>query len=94
MLKPYLGLYVNVRNTETYEIRIPINIQRLSLKGGTGNRGNGETGKRGNGESGKPGIGETGNRGNVESGKRGIGESSKRECFAVLNRKIANFNSE
>ena len=25
--KPYLDLYVNVRNTETYEIRIPINIQ-------------------------------------------------------------------
>ena len=39
----------------------------LSLKGGTGNRGNGETGK--------PGIGESGKRGIGESGKRGIGET-------------------
>ena len=59
--------------------------------GETGNRGNGESGKRGIGETGNRGIGETGKRGIGETGKRGIGELGKRECFAVLNWKIANF---
>ena len=48
---------------------------RLSLKGGTGNRGNGESGKRGNGESGNRGNGESGNRGNGESEKRKNGNA-------------------
>ena len=60
----------------------------LSLKGGTGNRGNGESGKWGNGESGERGNGESGKRGNGESGKRGIGKTGKRGNGETENRGI------